>query len=114
MKKLFLILILSQLFLFGQAEYLNINHPIYIFFERLYSIGVIERYDLFHKPITRSQAVKLLIQIGESKTQLDEIDLELLSKYHKEFSFDRNQSNKNLSGFFNSGDYNIFDDKEKF
>lgn len=114
MKKLLLILIFSQLFLFGQAEYLNINHPIYIFFERLYSVGIIKKYDLFHKPITRSQAVKLLIQIEESKTQLDEIDLELLSKYYKEFLFDRNQSTENLSGFFNSGVYNISDGKEKF
>lgn len=111
--KVLLIMLLSNI-VFGQAEYISIDHKIYSYFERMQILNIIVNYDLVHKPITRSHASKLISEIMEQKSKLDNTDLQLLNRYTQEFYYDMNESTQNLSGLFQETDYNIFNDKERF
>jgi hypothetical protein len=114
MKLKVLIILFASNLIFGQAEYLSIDHRIYPFLERMQILNIIDNYDLIHKPITRSNAVLFINNVLGQKSKLDKSDLMLLELLKKEFQFDIDGTTQNLSGLFQGTSYNIFDENERF
>jgi hypothetical protein len=114
MRSKILFIIFFSNFLFGQAEYLSIDHRIYPFLERMQILDIIDNFNLSHIPLTRSDAAKFITEIDGQKSNLDNSDLLLLEKLKNEFLYDINQSTKKLTGLFNNIEYNFLDDNERF
>lgn len=114
MKKAFFIFVLFSLTLFAQAEYVPSEHNIYSFLKRMQTLHLINGYDDYHKPITRSDVAKYLTAISTNKNKLDAYDNHLLSYYLIEFKYDINQSADGYQGLFNSTGYNMLSEYPKF
>lgn len=90
MKKLILVLALYSTIAFAQTGFVEINHVVYPFLERMKTMSVLEDYSSFDLPKTRNLVAKNLVTIHKKKNILGEIDKNLLSDFLHEFSYDIN------------------------
>jgi hypothetical protein len=102
---LFLVaLLLISSALFGQAENVPVNHPVYLFLKRMEVKGVIERFHDAILPISRASVAGLLDAANTKRAQLTAVEQEWLDDYLSEFQFDRTGSTKGFSYLLGQAD----------
>ncbi len=87
MKKLFFFIVITN-FLYAQSGYVQYDHPVLNFLERMQSQAVISGYDSFEIPKTRNQIAEWLKIIYGSLSELSHVEKEMLEDYMKEFEFE--------------------------
>ncbi len=118
-KKYKIMFFLLMLFLFNavfaQVGYVPVNDEIYIFLERMQTLNIIENYNSFEIPKTRSEIKTYLVQITKNINQLDNIDKQKLNDFVSEFEYDLFGSLNNSSNLYQRFNLNHFiEDKEKY
>ena len=111
--KIFLFLMVVSTIIYGQAEYVNVQNPVYGFLERMESQQIIHDYYSLELPKTRKKIAGYLKQIIAGKNQLDKIDKKILADFETEFELELYGTLKNsqLNPF--SSEYNYLSQKEK-
>lgn len=114
MKYLFLFLIISSA-LYAQIGFVEYNHPVLPFLERMKTIRIIEDFDPFELPKTRSEISGHLLRIDSLKNNLSSIDKKMLNDFLIEFAFDLNGDESKYSSIFGKNNiHDHFSQKEKF
>ena len=114
MKKIFLILIISST-LYAQVGFVEYNHPVLPFLERMKTMNIIEDYDPFELPKSRSEVTGNLVRIDSLKNKLSWIDKRILNDFLIEFAFDINGDESKYSSIFGKNkNHQHFSQKEKF
>lgn len=114
MKKIFLILIISST-LYAQVGFVEYNHPVLPFLERMKTMNIIEDYDPFELPKSRSEVTGNLVRIDSLKNKLSWIDKRILNDFLIEFAFDINCDESKYSSIFGTNkNHEHFSQKEKF
>lgn len=115
-KKLLLILIFafSASTFAQQTGYVEYNHKVYSFLERMEIQHFIENYDAFEIPKTRKTISGYLKQLIEVKTKLSSVDRQILDDLLNEFEFDLSGTTENYSSFYEDGFDSVLNQKEKF
>ena len=85
---LLLLIYLSICDLFAQVGYIDYNHPVYVFLDRMDSQNIIQGYDQFELPKTRKEIVYYLKIVNANSTKLNEVDIQILSDFLTEFEYD--------------------------
>ncbi len=114
MKHISILFFLFSTLLFSQKEYIQNDHLIYDFLERMHALHIIEKYDLFSIPKTRQQVSNYILEIESRKDKLDRIDKQILKIFQIEFEFDLYGSTENYHSIINDSDYLSNFDKEKY
>ena len=115
MKKIFLIILFLASPAYAQVGYVNIEHPVYDFLERMQSYQIIENYDPFELPLGRKDVVSFIKIIENEKDRLSSIDSDILNDLIVEFKFDidfKTDTYQSLFPKFKVGEH--FNQKEKF
>lgn len=114
MKYIFLFLSISST-LFAQIGFVEYNHPVLPFLERMKTINIIEDYDPFELPKTRSEISANLVRIDSLKNNLSSIDKQILNDFLIEFAFDISGDESKYSSLFGKNKVrDHFSQKEKF
>lgn len=112
MKKIFLFFF--PLIIYSQVGYVESDHSVYQFLDRLYSLHIIDNFNMFEKPLSRKTISNYLIEVNNNREKLNNIDKELLDEYLNEFEFDVRGTTDNYSNFYNNGLSHLLNDKEKY
>ncbi|MCF8240270.1 MAG: hypothetical protein K9J16_02715 [Melioribacteraceae bacterium] len=88
MKKYLLIYFFLSGFIFAQVGYVESDNTVYRFLNRMENLGIIENYNSFEIPKTRNEISKFLKIIIDKKSELDAIDLKILTDYLTEFELE--------------------------
>ncbi len=111
----FLILFFLYNVVSAQVGYVPVNDEIYMFLERMQTLNIIEDYNSFEIPKTRSEIKTYLVQITKNINKLDKIDKKKLNDFVSEFEYDLFGSINNSVSFFNElNPAYIISDKEKY
>ncbi|MGD9488979.1 MAG: capsule assembly Wzi family protein [Calditrichaceae bacterium] len=96
MKKLFIVVfLLINLPVFaGNPVSVPINHPIYDFFDRMETMGYLNRLLDGIRPYSRGRAADLLQQLNEKRDELTSIDRRRLDDYLLDFRFEIDRTQK--------------------
>jgi len=115
-KKLLLILIFAfAASMFAQQTgYVEYNHKVYSFLERMETQHFIDNYDAFEIPKTRKTISGYLKQLIEVKTKLSSVDRQILDDLLNEFELDLSGTTENYSSFYEDGFDSVLNQKEKF
>lgn len=115
MRKTIILLFIFVSLSYAQIGYIEVNHPIYNYLERMNSLHLIENYNSFETPKTRKDIVKYLKEIITVEERLNIIDARTLNDYLIEFEFDLSYSNDSYYSLFNdTTETPLFNQKEKF
>ncbi|MCP5064037.1 MAG: hypothetical protein GY936_16470 [Ignavibacteriae bacterium] len=99
----------------SQVGYVSIDDEIYNYLERMNTIGIIEDYNSFELPKTRSEITKHLIEITKKQINLDSIDKKKLDDFINEFELDIKNSTLESESFIPNGQLKyLLSDKEKY
>ncbi|MCX6150216.1 MAG: hypothetical protein NTX22_06815 [Ignavibacteriales bacterium] len=99
---------------FSQAEYVSYDHAVYNFLERMDSRHLISDYNSIEKPKTRKQISNYLKQVIENKNLLNDVDINILEDYKKEFEFELSGTLNNSVSLIGNSEYNFLSQKEKY
>jgi hypothetical protein len=113
MKKYLIVLLFSSV-LFAQTEYVPVNNNVYTFLERMDALGFISSYNSFELPKTRHEIVSFIKEVDLHKDKLDAVDHSILDDLKTEFEYDLYGTLNNSMSLFGKGDYNPFNQKEKY
>ena len=97
-----------------QTGYVEYNHNIYRFLERMETQHILDYYNSAEIPKTRKQITEYLLEIKEKSFRLSSVDTEILKDFLREFEFDIKGTTENYSDFYNEGFLSLFNQKEKF
>ena len=111
--KLFLFILMLSTVIYGQAEYVNVENPVYGFLQRMESQQIIHDYYSLELPKTRKKIAGYLKQVIANKNQLDKIDREILEDYKTEFELELFGTLKKSQYNPFGKDYNFLSQKEK-
>lgn len=115
--KIILIIILL-LFLskgiYSQGLFVEYDHPVYLFLERMEAAGFIENYPNETKPLLRSKITEYLSEIFDKRFLLNRTDRDLLNYFVDEFNFDITGKIDRYEILLQSKDYSITSNREKF
>lgn len=102
--------------LFAQkVGYVNSEHNIYDFLDRMNRLDFISKYDEFKIPKTISEISKHLIELSKNKSQLNNVDAKILNDYLIEFEYSINNTSNNYVNFYSELKLSHFNnEKEKF
>ena len=98
--KYFFTFIFASSILFAQIGFVEHDHPVLSFLERMKTGNIIQDFDPFEFPKTRSEVTELLVKIDSVKYKLSEIDRKILGDFLTEFSFDINGDESKYSSIF--------------
>ena len=115
MKKIILIILFLASSAYAQVGYVNIEHPVYDFLERMQSYQIIENYDPFELPLSRKDVVNYIKIVKNEKDRLSSIDSDILNDLIVEFKFDidfKTDTYQSLFPKFKVGEH--FNQNEKF
>ncbi len=110
---LFLILILP-LSLFSQGIFVQFNHPVHSFLERMEATGIIDNFSDESKPILRSRIADYLTKIYDKRFELNETDRQFLNYYINEFYFDITGKLEKYDILFSDKKFDLLSKNEKF
>lgn len=110
---LFLILV-STFKIYSQGLFVDYNHPIYPFLERMEVLGLIENYTNEIKPLPRSKVTEYLSKIFDKRFSLDKVDRDFLNYFIDEFYFDLTGKLDRYDILLTSNQYSILSAREKF
>jgi len=99
---------------FAQAEYVPSDHSVYEFLNRMDSYHLLNNFNSFERPFTRSQIARHLSAVIPNQNELTQIDRDILRDYITEFEFDLYGNTTNSSSLFSSSGYNFLSQKEKY
>ncbi|MBI9072162.1 MAG: hypothetical protein JEY94_11225 [Melioribacteraceae bacterium] len=95
--------------------YVETNHPVYDFLDRLNNLNIISDYNSFDLPKTRVEISNYIKIIQINKNKLNNIDLEKLKIYNKEFEVNLTGDSENQQSFYDDIKLNnLFNQKEKY
>ncbi|PJA97057.1 MAG: hypothetical protein CO129_03300 [Ignavibacteriales bacterium CG_4_9_14_3_um_filter_34_10] len=113
MKKI--LILFFPIIIYSQVGYVESGHPIYDFFDRAYSLQIINDYNSFEKPFPRNEISNILQTLNRNRSKLNPIDQRLLDKYLIEFEYDIFTSTNNSSNLITSGfSQDLIDSTEKY
>jgi len=90
---LFLILFTASIFA-SNISSVSLDHPIYPFFDRLETMGLIDELLMGTKPITRNRVANILLHLDSTKTELTSIDHQKLDNFLLDFRYEINSKNR--------------------
>ncbi|MBU0474152.1 MAG: hypothetical protein KKF62_08305 [Bacteroidetes bacterium] len=115
MRKIIIIIFILLNSVYSQIGYVEVNHPIYNFLERMQSLHNIENYNSFEIPKTRKDIVKFINEVLINKKKLSFIDKKTLADFLVEFEFDLlHKTQSYYSLFEDTTETELFNQKEKF
>ena len=114
LKYFLLIFILSQIAVFAQANYVEVDHPVYHFLERMETQQIIDDYNSFELPKTRKEIGKYLKIINEKKSKLTSTDKNILEDYLIEFELEIFDSLENSQKIISGNGYDLFSQNQKY
>ena len=117
MKKLIFVFSLLSIFtikIFAQMEYVNYNNSVYNFLDRMETLHIIKNYNSFQIPKTRHEIASYLKVIMNHKSELDDVDKNILKDLEIEFEYDLYGSLNNSQSLLGKGNYNLFSQKQKY
>jgi len=115
MKKYFLFLLfLLPVYLYPQAEFADVSNPVYPFLERMYSLHIINDYDVFQKPKTRRAIGEYLLEVQAAENKLSEIDSGVFHDLMSEFALEMHHTTESFQSPFTGTGYEPFSQKERF
>jgi hypothetical protein len=115
MKRIIQILLITATFIPAQVGYVDVNHPVYNYLDRMYSLHIIDNYNAFEIPKTRKEITSFLREILSDRSSLNSIDSRTLDDFAIEFSFELNETTENYYSLFNDTTNTSFlNQKEKF
>jgi len=85
-KYFFIVIILIQIPLFSQTEYVRVNNPVYTFLERMETLQLIENYNSFEVPKTRKIIASYLKEVMNNENKLDYTDKNILEDLKTELN----------------------------
>jgi len=95
MVKRFLILIIFTTSIFASnISSIPLDHPIYPFFDRLETKGLINDLLMGTKPITRDRVANILLHLDSTRIELTSIDQQKLNNFLLDFRYEINSKNK--------------------
>ncbi len=107
--------------LFGQAEDVPADHPVYVFLKRMEVKRVIERYHDAVLPLSRREVASFLNVVDGKRNVLSTAEQEWLDDYLSEFQYDRTGSATGFAYLFGQEDSAgaggigaVFSNREKF
>lgn len=99
----------------AQTGYVEVDHNIYPFLERMERLNLIQNYDVFEIPKTRREISSYLIELSGNKEKLIDSDKRRLIDFLNEFEFDINRTTENYTSLFSENSIeDHFSQKEKF
>lgn len=99
----------------GQSGYLSIDDEIYLFLNRMNTLGIIENYNAFELPKSREEIAKHLSEIFSHLEKLDNVDKNKLTDFLSEFEFDLSGTNNKSENLFPNFDFKyLINEKEKY
>lgn len=99
----------------GQTGYVEIEHNVYPFLERMERLNLIRNYDVYEIPKTRREISSYLIELGEKKDKLIESDKNRLIDFLNEFEFDIHRTTNNYTSLLSGNPIkDHLSQKEKF
>jgi hypothetical protein len=116
-KFIILFLILPVVLIYAQKEFVNIEHPVYRFLERMENRHLISGYNSFDLPKTRSEIENYLQQISADNADISKTDKNILNDLKQEFILTIDNSGidlENHSRIISGNRYNYFSEDEKF
>lgn len=115
MKKLLLILF-SLIILVNaqQVGYVEYNHKVYKYLDRLETQHLLDNYDSFEIPKSRKEISTYLQQLIKKRNKLNLIDQQILGDLLIEFEYDIKGTAENYSSFYDDKFNTLFNEKEKF
>lgn len=114
MKKILILLIVLAGISFGQAGYVEYDHNIYNFLQRMQITGIITNYDEFEIPKATPQVIEFLREIELKRDIISDIDRQRLNDFLREFQFENKTDIDNYHSLF--PEFSLakhFDEKEK-
>lgn len=115
MKKILLISIVLPIILQAQVGYVDIEHNVYPFLERMDRLNFIENYDRFEIPKTRREIASFLSGVMKNNAMLNHTDKKKLNDFLNEFEFDINLTTENYTSLFSGNPVSDhYSQKEKF
>ncbi len=108
------ILLLFAYSLKAQGLYVNSNHPVYVYLERMEAAGFIENYQNETKPILRSKIVDYLTKIFNRRFELNPTDRKYLNYFIEEFYVDIAGTFEKYDILLSGKRYDPVGDREKF
>ncbi|MBZ0178232.1 MAG: hypothetical protein K8F36_02990 [Melioribacteraceae bacterium] len=115
MKKYLILLLMLPVLLEAQTGYVEVDHNIYPFLERMERLNLIQNYDVFEIPKTRREISSYLIELSGNKEKLIDSDKRRLIDFLNEFEFDINRTTENYTSLFSENSIeDHFSQKEKF
>lgn len=85
---IFLLLIFCSSFAFSQGTFVEYDHSVYKFLERMEAKGLIENLSNETKPLSRLKIANFLTDVYDNRFYLEESERKLLDYYMDEFSFE--------------------------
>ncbi|HED06851.1 MAG TPA: hypothetical protein ENI57_01900 [Ignavibacteria bacterium] len=110
----FFILFFSAVNLFGQAEYVLANNPVYDFLERMETLHNIQRYNSLEIPKSRNEITVYLREIINNRKKLDNADKKLLIDFEAEFELELYGTLKKSEKLIGGDHYNFLSQGEKY
>jgi hypothetical protein len=113
MKKFFFLFF--PVIIYSQVGFVESDHSVYNYLDRLYSLHIIDNYNDFEKPLSKKEIADFLVDLNYKKKQLSEIDKRILDNYLIEFEYDIYSTSNNSSSIYSNGFAdNLTDSTEKY
>ncbi|MGE5683259.1 MAG: hypothetical protein ACM34K_20545 [Bacillota bacterium] len=109
-----LFLVLLSGFIHPQAEYVQYNHPVYSFLQRMDALKIISNYNSLEFPKTRKTIASYLREVIAAKEDLTGVDRKMLDDYCSEFELEIFGTQERTTSLIGSTDYSFFSPKEKY
>lgn len=113
-KLLLIIMFFGFVELSAQKEYVVYDNYIYRFLERMETLGIIDNYNSFEIPKTRSVVADYIKEIKENMDLLDPIDKNILNDLLVEFETELTGKADSSIALIGSESYDFFSDKQKY
>lgn len=114
MKKLLLLLFTISIFFAQQTGYVDYDHKVYSFLERMETQHILKNYDSFEIPKSRREISDCLIEIIKKRNKLNLIDQNILEDFLTEFEYDIKGTTVSYNSFYDEGFNSTLNQKEKF
>lgn len=109
MKKLTMITLFYIIYGYSQTiSFVENNHPVYKFLDRIYTAGIINDYDAFELPKTIKEISFYRAEAEKNRNLMIHEDIEFLDNFRKEFAFELNNDKSLLTSLlsdFNADNY---------
>jgi hypothetical protein len=93
-KRFLLVIFFSVNLIASNISSVSLEHPIYPFFDRLETLGLINNLLMGTKPISRDRVAAILLHLDSTRTELTSIDQQKLDNFLLDFRYEINSENR--------------------